>query len=276
MYQKECEAMISACKRASEEILKIYQKDFHIEIKPDHSPVTEADLASNRIIKKELSQFKDVGWLSEEDADDLSRLEKRALFIVDPLDGTQDFVNRDDSFGINIALVIDNKPVVSVVGVPAKKSYAYAIKDEGCFYVENNQTSKLHVSDRTQSIILVQSMTHVLDREKAIENKYKERIKKVVHLGASTKMIALAKGDVDCSVRYTDKTKEWDVCAPELLVTEAGGIFLDTDLKPFSYNRKNVYNTKGYCMLNRIENAFLLTNKPDLSKTSFLFRMSLC
>ena len=77
-------------------------------------------------------------------------------------------------------------------------------------------------------------------------------------MGASTKSISLAKGDVDASVRFTDKTKEWDVCAPELIVREAGGIFLDSKLKPFVYNRKDVYNHDGYCMFNKKENEILL------------------
>lgn len=259
MYQKECEAMISACQKASVEIMKIYSRDFKIFTKSDQSPVTEADLASDKIIRKELSVFPEIGWLCEEDFDDKERLSKKAIFIVDPLDGTQDFVNRDDSFGINIALVVDRVPVVSVVGIPAQNAYAYAIRGKGAFFVKEGKKEKLQVSDRTKNLILVESMTHVLEKEKEIEIKHKDLIQKVIHMGASTKMIALGQQKADCSIRYTDKTKEWDTCAPELLVTEAGGIFLDTELKPFVYNRQDVYNRKGYCMFNRVENQILLS-----------------
>ncbi len=174
------------------------------------------------------------------------------------MDGTADFVSRDGSFGINIALVVDAHPVVSVVGVPARNEYAYAIKGEGSYLVSDGQKIKLHVSDRTKGIIMVQSLTHNLEKEIEILNRHSDLISDVKYMGASTKAIALAKGDVDCSIRLTNMTKEWDVCAPELIVTEAGGIFVDSKLKPFSYNRKDVYNHFGYSMFNRIENEILL------------------
>lgn len=257
-YKKECDCMINACKKASERIMQIYKNGFKINYKSDASPVTDADLASNEIIRNELSVFNDIGWLSEEDADNDERFSKKAIFVIDPLDGTADFVSHDDSFGINIALVVDRHPVVSVVGVPAKKAYAYAIKGHGSYLVVDNKEEKLHVSDRIDNLIMVQSLTHNLDSEKAILRKYTDRIQDVKYMGASTKAIALAKGDVDCSIRFTNMTKEWDVCAPELIVTEAGGIFVDTKLKPFIYNRKDVYNHNGYCMFNKKENEFLL------------------
>lgn len=257
-YQKEKECMIKACLKASEKIMEIYKKGFHIDYKEDSSPVTDADLESNKIIRAELSQFEDIGWLSEEDVDNEARFNKKALFIIDPLDGTQDFVSHDDSFGINIALVVDSHPVVSVIGVPAMNMYAYAVKGKGSYLIKDGKEERLHVSSRVNHLIIVQSLTHNLDSEKEVIKKHQEIIEKVVYLGASTKAISLAKGEVDCSVRYTDKTKEWDVCAPELIVTEAGGIFTDSKLKEFTYNRRDVYNHDGYSMFNRKENTILL------------------
>lgn len=252
-------AMISACTKASKEIMEIYNRDFKINIKEDNSPVTEADLASNKIIKKELSVFDEIGWLSEEDIDNEARFSKDALFIIDPLDGTQDFVNKDGSFGINIALVYHQKPLISVIGVPASNTYAYAIKGKGAFLHQNNKNVRLHVSNRTKDLIIVQSMTHVTRKDNSVVKKHADLIKEVRKLGASTKAIALANGEVDCSIRYTDKTKEWDVCAPELIVKEAGGIFVTTKGEEFTYNRKDVYNHDGYAMFNQKENMILLS-----------------
>lgn len=259
MYEKELDAMILACKRASQEILQIYNRGFNVKIKDDKSPVTDADLASNKIIREVLSQFKDIAWLSEEDADNYERLNSKAIFIIDPLDGTEDFVRKDESFGVNIALVVNHKPVASVIGVPVKKSYAYALKGKGSYYVHDGKEEKLHVSSRTSDLIMVQSKTHNLKEEDEILKKHKDMIKEIIYLGASTKAIALARGDVDASIRFTPYTKEWDVCAPELVVTEAGGIFLDGKLKEFTYNRKDVYNHDGYCMFNREENKILMS-----------------
>ncbi len=258
MYEKELQAMISACLKASKEIMKYYKQGFHIDYKEDASPVTDADLASNKIIRAELSQFADIGWLSEEDADNEERFNHRALFVVDPLDGTQDYVHHDDSFGVNIALVVDTLPVVSVIGVPAKNAYAYAVKGQGAYYVNGEVSKRMHVSNKTSDLILAESLTHLLPEEKAVLERHKDIIKDVIYLGASTKAIALANGDVDASIRFTPLTKEWDVCAPDLIVREAGGIFVDSKLNPFTYNRKDVANHDGYSMFNRIENTILL------------------
>ncbi len=104
-------------------------------------------------------------------------------------------------------------------------------------------------------------MTHENDEEKAVVQNHQDLIDHVIRAGASTKAILLALGKGDASIRYTDKTKEWDVCAPDLIVREAGGIFLDTKKKEFSYNKKDVYNHDGYCMFNRVENMVLLNEK---------------
>jgi 3'(2'),5'-bisphosphate nucleotidase len=251
--------MIQAVRKASAEIMKIYRSGFTVQLKSDHSPVTDADLASNRIIRNELSCFKDIAWLSEEDADDLSRLSKKEVFVIDPLDGTQDFVERDGSFAINLALVRDHHPVLAVIGVPGSSSYAYAIQGQGSFYVdEKGTTTRLHVSDRTSHLIYVGSKTHENEAEKAVITRHSDLIGEVVRYGASTKAIYLAMGKVDASVRYTAMTKEWDVCAPDLIVREAGGIFCDTLEKDFLYNRADVYNRDGYAMFNRKENKVLL------------------
>jgi 3'(2'), 5'-bisphosphate nucleotidase len=260
MYEKELAAMIAAVKKASAEIDRIYRSGFSVHLKSDHSPVTDADLASNAIIRKELSVFSDISWLSEEDADDFSRLSKRRLFVIDPLDGTQDFVNRDGSFSINLALVEDHVPVVSVIGLPNQNTYAYAIAGSGAFYVDvAGITTRMAVSSRTDHLILVLSKTHDNPQETAVVTRYASKIASVVRYGASEKAIRLARGEVDVSIRYTDQTKEWDVAAPDLLVREAGGVFCDTKLQPFRYNRKDVYNHDGYCMFNRKENEFLLS-----------------
>ncbi len=252
------EERITAVKEAGKEIQKIYKEGFSISYKEDDSPVTNADLASNQIIRTHLSKFKDIAWLSEESQDDLSRLEKREVFIVDPLDGTEDFVRKDGSFAVNVAYAVDGKPVLAVIGVPRKNSYAYAIKGEGSYYVdENGKKTKLTVSSRKENLIRLISKTHRLNSEAQIKEKYSSKITEVLAIGASLKGIALAGGRGDISIRYTKHTKEWDVCSRDLIVKEAGGIFLDGIGNEFTYNRKDVYNQNGYSMFNCKENKEL-------------------
>lgn len=255
-------SMVEAVTEASHEIMRIYNDGFHVDIKSDNSPVTDADLASNRIIHSHLDSYKEIGWLSEEDKDNPERLEREYVFVVDPLDGTQDFVNRDNSFGINLALVKDHEPLIGIVAVPYYQLLVFAYKGRGTFlFKPDHSRERLHVSDRTDHLVYLSSKTHELPREKKIVTDHADRIEKVIHSGASVKAFLLASGIGDASIRFTDKTKEWDVCAPDIIVREAGGIFLDTKKKPFVYNRKDVYNHDGYCMFNRVENMDLLNEK---------------
>lgn len=259
MYEDIIQSMKESILLANKAIKEIYEKGFNVEIKSDDSPVTDADLESNRIIRGCLAKYTDIAFLSEEEADDFSRLEKDMLFIVDPLDGTQDFVNHDDSFGVNLALVKDHKPIVAFIGFPYYQTYCYAIKGKGSYFVDKDgKETRLHVSDRLTDLVFLSSKTHELEKEREVMQRHRDKIKTVRHEGASIKAYLLAKGEGDVSVRYTSMTKEWDVCAPELVVTEAGGVFLDTNGKEFTYNRKDVYNHDGYCMFNRVENEVLL------------------
>ncbi len=251
--------MIEAGRKASEIISTIYRRTFKIAYKEDKSPVTEADLASDALIQETLSGFEDCYYLSEEKKDDLRRLSYEKVFIVDPLDGTQDFVNHDGSFSVNIAYCERGIPRIGVIALPLESVIVYAVKGEGSYIIrKDGSQEKIHVSDRTDHLIMMMSMTHIMPAEEELIERHKDRIAEVRKGGASSKAVALAMGEADCSVRYTDMTKEWDVCAPDIIVREAGGIFADTNLNGFTYNKKDVYNHDGYAMLNRIENKFLL------------------
>lgn len=255
---KILEAFIEAGKKASKKILEIYNTDFEVMIKDDSSPVTQADLNSDKIIFSHLSIFSNTYYLSEEKKDDLKRLDYDEVFIVDPLDGTSDFVSKDDSFSINMAYCYKGEPYVALIYLPVYDSYCYAIKGEGSYLVKDGNIEKIHVSDRVNDLIFLASKTHENQKEKDIYLKHADRFKSILYLGASIKGIYVASSLGDCSIRYTDMTKEWDVCAMDLIVREAGGIFLDTKLNKFTYNKKDVYNHDGYVMLNRKENLDLL------------------
>lgn len=249
--------MLEAAKAASKKILQIYKDGFNIQYKEDKSPLTDADLASNKTIRemlKPLVEKYQIAWLSEEDADNKERLKNDKVIIVDPLDGTADFVKKDDSFSINIAYVENRRPVLSLIAVPCKNLIMYAIKDNGCYYIdENGTTVKCHTNNKSKDLIFVSSISHPCEKETRFYKKHEDLISKVIPMGACTKAFAIAKGDADCCVRFTSDTKEWDVCAADLIVHEAGGIFVDPNGKEFIYNRENVYNPFGYCIFNNRE-----------------------
>ena len=134
MFELEIKEMIIAAQLAREEILKIYEKDFDVEIKSDDSPVTEADKRADIIIKDYLSKkFPNYAFLTEESTDDGSRLENDYVFIVDPVDGTKDFVVKNGQFTTNIGLAYKHEVVAGVVSIPATGVIYYAHKNAGAY-----------------------------------------------------------------------------------------------------------------------------------------------
>lgn len=257
-FAPELEAMVDVCYKAMSKIMNFYKKGFNIEIKADNSPVTDADKASNKIIRDTLNKkFPGYGMLTEEDADDLSRLDKKRIFVIDPLDGTSDYVVKDDMFSINIALVEDHHPVVSVIGIPVKNDVYFAVKGQGAYYLENNKTiRRIHVSTRVSALQALDSATHPSKIAEEIFARNKDKIKEVKHCGSSWKACLVASGVADVCFNFGEGTKEWDTCAPQLIVEEAGGIYSDCEGNPLTYNKKDVYNHNGYACVNRRENIF--------------------
>ncbi|MFA7449858.1 MAG: 3'(2'),5'-bisphosphate nucleotidase CysQ [Bacilli bacterium] len=259
MYQKELEAAISASKIASKIIMDIYNQDFAIEVKDDNSPVTIADKTADRAIRSYLGPlFPTYAFLTEEGVDDLTRLKNDYVWIVDPLDGTKDFIHRDDEFTVCIALSYKGEIVVGVIAVPVTGNVYYARIGHGAYeLLPNGQTNKLQVSDRVKNITVVASRYHRREREVLYLERNKDLFAKTVTLGSTLKAIAIARGDIELFYRGSAGTKEWDVAAADLIVTEAGGIFIKPDGSKIKYNKKDVRNSEGYIIVNKKENIRL-------------------
>ncbi|MDD7736373.1 MAG: 3'(2'),5'-bisphosphate nucleotidase CysQ, partial [Bacillales bacterium] len=247
MFEKELEAMIEASKIAREKILEIYHQDFKVEIKNDDSPVTLADKNADKIIREYLGNlFPSYGFLTEESDDDLSRLDKDYVFVVDPVDGTKDFIAKDDQFTTNIGLVYKHEVVCGVVSIPATNEIYFAIKNQGAYYQKDEEKAiKIHANDKLDNLTILTSHFHTTKEELEIIEKNKGRIAKVEKVGSSLKACRIAHGLAELSYRLSPNTKEWDTAASQIIVTEAGGIFAEPDLTPIKYNRKDVYNKKG-------------------------------
>ncbi|MGM9858145.1 MAG: 3'(2'),5'-bisphosphate nucleotidase CysQ [Bacilli bacterium] len=258
MFEKELEVAIEAAKRAVKGILEIYHTQFDVEIKEDNSPVTLADKGADKLIREYLSEkFPDYGMLTEESNDDLSRLKKDYIWIVDPVDGTKDFVARDDEFTTNIALAYKGQVVVGVVSIPAKKEIYYASKNNGAFYDDGKgNIQKIHVNDKTEDLTMLTSRFHVSDLEHNYVQQHSDKIKTVKQYGSALKACLIAKGEAEISIRFNNGTKEWDTAASQCVIEEAGGLFVKPNGEPLTYNREDVYNREGYYILNRIENKF--------------------
>lgn len=242
---------------AGEEILKLYKKEIPVEYKQDQSPVTEADKNANEIIIKGIERaFPGLGILAEESSDDTSRLKKQYCFLVDPLDGTKEFIKENDEFTVNIALTEWGKPIGGVIYVPVYNELYYAWEGQGSYSLINSKEKRLYVSQRIGDIRLAKSRTHhspELDRLISDNN-----ITRVITAGSAYKGCLLARGDVEAYYRF-GRTMEWDTAAMEIIVKEAGGIFLGMDGKPLVYNKENPENPQGFYLLNNKDNKLSIS-----------------
>ena len=248
---QELEEVIRLVKRAGKRILEIYQGEFEIYQKKDGSAVTQADFASEKIILSGLRNY-DYGFLSEESEDDLSRLGKERVWIIDPLDGTNDFVERTGEFSVMIGLVDKNQPILGVVYLPVGGKLYCAEKGKGAYLIESGHSVKLEVSNvsNLSQARFVVSRSHFSDLEK--EFLIRNEIEQFIHAGSTgVKLGLIAEGKADGYLTFTDRTSQWDICAPEVILKEAGGEVTDLRGENFIYNHREVRNLYGIAASNK-------------------------
>lgn len=254
--QKILQVMKELSYKAGIEILRHYRREIEVEYKEDNSPVTSADKAANEIIVSGLkSNFESIPVLAEESSDDLSRLNKEYCFVVDPLDGTKEYVKRNDEFTVNIALVERGRPIAGVIYVPVYKEMYYALKGMGAFMETESGVKRIKVSENTGNIRLAKSRSH--HSPELDDLILKNNITDIRIAGSAYKGCLLARGDVDAYYRF-GRTMEWDTAAMEIIVTEAGGVFSGMDGNTFMYNKENPENPTGFYAVNKKENELIM------------------
>ncbi|EOU2463329.1 3'(2'),5'-bisphosphate nucleotidase CysQ [Vibrio navarrensis] len=247
--------VIDIARSAGQLILDIYQtKQYEAFTKDDETPVTSADLAAHKLITKQLSELTpDIPVLSEEAAD--ISLEKRAqwnrYWLVDPLDGTQEFIARSGDFATIIALVENNRPVMGVVYGPVSGVTYYAYHGKGAWKIPQMdqslriQTHKHELPGQNIAIAISrrQDINRITNRMSSAWNY------DLVPLGsAALKACLVAEGAVDCYLRL-GPTGEWDTAATQCIVEEAGGRILSTQLEPLSYNERDTLENPNFIVL---------------------------
>ena len=261
MYERELSVALKAVNSVRDLILEVYNSpDFGIEIKEDNSPVTKADKATDIKIREILSEaFPLYALLTEESVDDKSRLSNDYVWIVDPIDGTKDFVAKNDQFTVNIGLSYKHKAVLGVILIPVSGEIYYAVEGLGAFYLKDKDTTpiEIHCNNKIRDITTLVSNFHSNQTEMDMIKKHSDIIKHQRKVGATIKGCLIARGDAEMSYRFSSNTKEWDTCAMQVLVEQAGGHLLKFDGTPICYNREDVYNRDGYIICNRKENFLL-------------------
>lgn len=247
--------------KAGEKIMEVYndpELSSQIQEKGDKSPLTLADQRANDLIVAGLrGKYPDFALLSEEEKDDLTRRENPLCFIVDPLDGTKEFVKRNGQFTVNIALAEEQKVIMGVIFVPATGDLYYASQGNGSFFqnsngaILQNQVSTQVGLDQPEKLRLVMSASHGAPEMDRLVEKY--GFTNFVKMGSSLKGCLVARGEAELYYRH-GLTCEWDTAAMQCIVEEAGGIFRQMDGSEMLYNRQNTLNEKGFFVVNSEEN----------------------
>lgn len=225
---------------AGSAIMEIYQSDdFGVDHKEDDSPLTQADLAAHKVIVKGLSELtSDIPILSEESAeiDYEERKKWTKYWLVDPLDGTKEFIKRNGEFTVNIALIDQGKSILSVVYVPVTQvSYSAAV-GVGVFKREEGKKHSIMVMKNSRfKPTVVGSRSHMSDEVKDYLDRLGQH--ELVSMGSSLKFCLIAEGKADLYPRL-GLTSEWDTAAAQCIVEQAGGCVVTIDGEPLKYNTK--------------------------------------
>jgi 3'(2'), 5'-bisphosphate nucleotidase len=240
--------VINIAKSAGDEILKIYNSDFLFELKDDKSPVTEADLLANKIIIDGLKKISNYPIITEESYVEYSiRKNWRSFWLVDPLDGTKDFIAKNGEFTVNIALIENKKPILGVVYIPYKDDVYYALQNKGAF----KNGCKIFNNSNRKELIGSDSNFHSTPMVKKFFQE--NNIKIVKKFGSSIKICKLAEGEIDIYPRLNG-TKEWDTAASHIIANEAGCKLIDIKTnKELEYNKESIKNNFFIACKNGLE-----------------------
>jgi 3'(2'), 5'-bisphosphate nucleotidase len=244
--ERELQVAIRLAREAGAAILGYYRSELRVEYKPGEEPVTVADYAADALIVDGLrTAFPGDGLLTEESDDDLSRLERERVWIVDPLDGTKDFVSETGDFVVQIALAVRGDPCLGAIYRPVDNLLYYAVRGRGAYEERDGRRRRIHVSgesDLSQMCLVASRLNFSEFVEQARRLLGIESVRRVGSVGL--KVGLLARGECDLYLATT-LCREWDVCAPHALLLEAGGMLTDLHGAPIVYNKPEIVECHG-------------------------------
>lgn len=274
--------MLCCAARAAHTILSVYNGDYAVSFKEDASPLTTADTRSEEVIAAYLANaFPEYDMLSEEEAVESRdahgiprRLNGCGVFIVDPLDGTKEFIHRNGEFCVSIGFSDHHRVMSGVIAVPVQGILYYAMEGYGAYKlilpdgfgddipdadwfgkVLFDPAARIRVSDRHNNLRMVASRSHGDRQTEALLQDNADRIEEIITAGSCLKGCLIAEGKADIHYRYGAFMKEWDTAGMEILCREAGASFTDVHGQPLCANRADPVNRNGFRILNHTASA---------------------
>ena len=236
------EDIIAIAKQAGELTLPYHKQPTPLMIahKQDQSPLTQADLAAHQYITQSLQQLTpDLPVLSEEDANIAfeQRRQWQRYWLVDPLDGTKEFINGSDEFSVNIALIDQHEPILGIVYAPIFDICYYALLDQGAYKINRQKKERIQTRpcDLQQTIRIAVSRSHRSEKIKQFAQHFADT--EYIKMGSSLKTCLVAEGKADIYPRL-GPTSEWDTAAAQCVLHEAGGLIIDVQNQQLRYNCK--------------------------------------
>ena len=246
------EGLIEIFNFAGQESIDLYAKGLKIEIKPDNSPVSNGDLRCNELITNKILELTpNIPIISEETVDLKVKNKNKIFWLIDPIDGTKEYIAGKEEYTLNAALIINKVPCIGLVGVPKKKQLFYSYGGGDSYLIENNKTIKNDCSKKTpkNEIIALSSSTH--PSEEIMKELKKFKITSVVKMASSYKFCVIANGEFDIYAAK-ERANEWDYAAGHAVADHAGAIIKTLDGNQFHYGKEDYANPS--ILMKRAEN----------------------
>ena len=227
---------------AGKESIDLYKKGLKISIKDDNSPVSNGDLKVDELISKKITELTpNIPIISEETVDLKIKNKAKIFWLIDPIDGTREYIAGKEEYTLNAALVIDTISCLGIVGVPRKNRLFYSFAPNESFLIENKETKKLNCSKKTPKNEIV-ALSSSSKPSEVISNKLKEnKVTSIVQMASSYKFCVIATGEYDIYAAK-ERANEWDYAAGHAVAKNAGAIIKTLDGKPFLYGKEDYKN----------------------------------
>ena len=246
------EGLIETFDFAGKESIRLYAEGLKIEIKEDKSPVSNGDLKVNDLISNKISRLTpNIPIISEETVDYNKKNKSKVFWLIDPIDGTKEYIAGKDEYTLNAALVINTVPVLGLVGVPKKERLFYSYSPGESYLIENKLVKKINCT-KQQPKNKVVALSSVIKPSDVILNKFKEyNVSSIVKMASSYKFCVIASGEYDIYAAR-ERANEWDYAAGHAVAQNAGAIISTLDEKPFLYGKEDYRNPS--LLIKRSEN----------------------